>query len=142
MVDGLIQLQLSRAALGAALASDASHLAQMASRAKARCGQTALHITRMAVQFHGAFGYTDECDVGFYDKRALHLNSWLGTASAHRMRCLDIAASESAARDDSANDTTAPEIAKGDADWSTDSEADFRAMVRRFLRENYPQDRR
>lgn len=57
-----------------------------ASRAKSRCGDAALAITRAAIQFHGAIGFTEDCDVGLYVKRALMLASWLGNGRAHRAR--------------------------------------------------------
>ncbi len=57
-----------------------------ASRAKSRCADAGLRICRDAVQLHGAIGFTDECDVGLYLKRAMVLSAWLGTASAHRAR--------------------------------------------------------
>lgn len=57
-----------------------------ASRAKARACETAHRITREAVQMHGAIGFTDDCDVGLYVKRALVLSAWLGNARLHRTR--------------------------------------------------------
>jgi len=57
-----------------------------ASRAKARSAETARRITREAIQMHGAIGFTDDCDVGLYVKRALVLSAWLGNASLHRRR--------------------------------------------------------
>jgi alkylation response protein AidB-like acyl-CoA dehydrogenase len=60
--------------------------AACASRAKARACETARRITREAIQMHGAIGFTDDCDVGLYVKRALVLSSWLGNARLHRSR--------------------------------------------------------
>lgn len=57
-----------------------------ASRAKARACETARRVTREAVQMHGAIGFTDDCDVGLYVKRALVLSAWLGNARLHRNR--------------------------------------------------------
>ncbi len=57
-----------------------------ASRAKARSVDTARRITREAIQMHGAIGFTDDCDVGLYVKRAIVLSAWLGNANAHRLR--------------------------------------------------------
>jgi alkylation response protein AidB-like acyl-CoA dehydrogenase len=57
-----------------------------ASRAKARSVDTARRITREAIQMHGAIGFTDDCDVGLYVKRAIVLSAWLGNANAHRQR--------------------------------------------------------
>jgi alkylation response protein AidB-like acyl-CoA dehydrogenase len=60
--------------------------AACASRAKARACETARHITREAIQLHGAIGFTDDCDVGLFVKRALVLSAWLGNARLHRSR--------------------------------------------------------
>ncbi|MCC6249859.1 MAG: acyl-CoA dehydrogenase [Rubrivivax sp.] len=141
MVDGFVQLKLARAALRESLAEAATAraLGRAASRAKARCAGAALHITRLAVQFHGAIGFTDECDVGFFFKRALQLNAWLGTASAHRLRWLDQSDRNGAADDAQSLGAREPEPARGDADWSRYSDAEFRAMVRGFIRRHYPE---
>ena len=72
------------AALDGELADDARSL--IASRAKARCAEAATRIGRDAVQLHGAIGFTDECDVGLYLKRAMTLASWLGGPGWHRSR--------------------------------------------------------
>lgn len=63
-----------------------------ASRAKSRCADAALAITRAAIQFHGAIGFTEDCDVGLYVKRAMTLSAWLGSARAHRLRHARLAA--------------------------------------------------
>lgn len=57
-----------------------------ASRAKSRCADAALAITRAAIQFHGAIGFTEDCDVGLYVKRAMTVSAWLGNGRAHRAR--------------------------------------------------------
>jgi alkylation response protein AidB-like acyl-CoA dehydrogenase len=62
------------------------HLAAQAARVKARASSAALLATKEAVQMHGAMGYTDECDVGLYLKRALVLSAWLGNATELRTR--------------------------------------------------------
>jgi len=67
-------------------ATDAAVRALAASRAKSRCGDAALAITRAAIQFHGAIGFTEDCDIGLYVKRALTLATWLGNGRAHRAR--------------------------------------------------------
>ncbi|MGA0025228.1 MAG: acyl-CoA dehydrogenase family protein [Burkholderiales bacterium] len=63
-----------------------------ASRAKSRCADAALAITRAAIQFHGAIGFTEDCDVGLYVKRAMTLSAWLGNGRAHRARYARLAA--------------------------------------------------
>jgi alkylation response protein AidB-like acyl-CoA dehydrogenase len=89
-VDLYIHQRIGDAAFEQALrhadADDAATRAAAASRAKARACETARHITREAIQMHGAIGFTDDCDVGLYVKRALVLSAWLGNARLHRSR--------------------------------------------------------
>jgi alkylation response protein AidB-like acyl-CoA dehydrogenase len=94
-VDLYIQQELSSAVLADCLAvldgvdgnePDDATRAAAASRAKARCTDAALLITRQAIQLHGAIGYTEDCDVGLYVKRAMMLAAWLGNGHAHRRR--------------------------------------------------------
>jgi len=90
-VDLFIQKELCRSALGAAVhALDAgaggAERARFASRAKARCSDAAVEIARKSIQMHGAIGFTDECDIGLYLKRALVQSAWLGNGSVHRRR--------------------------------------------------------
>ncbi len=134
-VDGYIQVELSSACLAEILnqAEEGSSLAPLASRAKARCAHAALFMGRMAIQFHGAMGYTDECDIGLYFKRAMHLSAWLGNASAHRSRYLHARAPETA-DEASAEFSTFPQ----DADWDAMPEQQFRQMLRAFYRKHYP----
>jgi alkylation response protein AidB-like acyl-CoA dehydrogenase len=93
-VDLFVQKELSAAVLEEAIdaldlyvekkAMPDLEMQQIASRAKARCSDAALRITREAIQLHGAIGYTDEHDLGLYLKRALVLSAWLGNAADHR----------------------------------------------------------
>ncbi len=90
-VDLYIQQELADAVLREVVAQlDAApddHMRALhASRAKSRCADAALAITRAAIQFHGAIGFTEDCDVGLYVKRAMTLSAWLGNGRAHRMR--------------------------------------------------------
>lgn len=94
-VDLYIQQELSSAVLADCLAvldavdgnePDDKTRSAAASRAKARCTDAALLITRQAIQMHGAIGYTEDCDVGLYAKRAMTLAAWLGNGNAHRRR--------------------------------------------------------
>jgi alkylation response protein AidB-like acyl-CoA dehydrogenase len=90
-VDLLVQQELA-----ASVVEEAAHAldtcctdierARIASRAKARCSDAALRITREAIQLHGAIAYTDEYDAGLYLKRAIVLAAWLGNGSQHRAR--------------------------------------------------------
>jgi len=90
-VDLYIQKELASAALEQVLealdgAPDVTTRAALASRLKARCSDAALRVTREAIQLHGAIGFTDDCDIGLYLKRALVLAAWLGSATQHRRR--------------------------------------------------------
>ena len=58
--------------------------------AKARCSQVAQDMGRWAIQYHGAFGYTDEADVGLYVHAAMRWSTWLGNAAAHRRAALAV----------------------------------------------------
>ena len=92
-VDLLVQQELSGSVLDDAIsmidsAANGVELQRLVSRAKARCSDAALRITREAIQLHGAIGYTDEHDLGLYLKRALVLAAWLGNSTQHRARFL------------------------------------------------------
>ena len=91
-VDLKIQIELTRAVVhDAAAACDdatASHEARRAlvSRARMRAGDAALRVAQEAVQFHGAMGMTDECDIGLYARKILAVQNDWGSATAHRQR--------------------------------------------------------
>jgi len=138
-VDGYIQVELAGACLQDVLrqVEEGGGLSALASRAKARCVHAALLVTRMAIQFHGAMGFTDECDVGLYFKRALYCSSWLGNQSRHRQRYLHASTPEI---EDPAIDD-AVEF-PSHADWDAMSDPDFRKMLRGFYRKNYPESMR
>jgi alkylation response protein AidB-like acyl-CoA dehydrogenase len=57
-----------------------------ASRAKARAGDALDRIARMAVQLHGAIGFTDEYDLSLHLNRALTFSAWLGNSDEHVSR--------------------------------------------------------
>lgn len=140
MVDAYLQLRLAQAVLEEFLAKyDAATLEDPAlfeaecARTKARCAYAAQHITRLAIQFHGAIGYTDELDVGLYLKRMLHLTSWLGGIRENRRLAGRHRSTESAASTRIAYDTYPL-----DTDWNALPEDEFRAVVRDFTARNYP----
>ncbi len=86
-----IQLALTRASIDAAAATldtDAAEPARQAavSRAKARATDTALRVTREAIQLHGGIGYTDEADIGLFLRRVMVLANQHGPAAIHRAR--------------------------------------------------------
>jgi len=136
-VDAFIQVELAAACLTDALAApeqSPAMTAAAASRIKARCAHAALLVTRTAIQFHGAMGFTDECDVGLYFKRALALSSWLGNAPLHRQRHFARHRRGPAMEEPAMDDTPIP----SQADWDAMPEADFRRMVRGFFQRHYP----
>lgn len=96
-VDLHIQQELADAVLREVVAQldrspDAVTRALAVSRAKSRCAEAALAITRASIQFHGAIGFTEDCDVGLYAKRAMTVAAWLGNGRAHRARYAKLAA--------------------------------------------------
>ena len=58
--------------------------------AKARAGDSAVSICRRAVHLHGAMGFTDECDIGLYLKRAISLNATLGQPEDLRLEFVNL----------------------------------------------------
>lgn len=60
------------------------------SAAKARCSQTGLEVCKTALQYHGAFGYTEDADIGLFLNAALRLSSWMGNAAVHRRRAYEL----------------------------------------------------
>jgi alkylation response protein AidB-like acyl-CoA dehydrogenase len=52
--------------------------------AKADAGDAAVHAGDRAVQFHGGFGFTWDCDAQLHLRRALFLQPWFGDATHHR----------------------------------------------------------
>ena len=69
-------------------ASDAAKLSVLA--AKARAGDAATSICRRAVHLHGAMGFTDECQIGLYLKRAIALNATLGHPEELRLAFVEL----------------------------------------------------
>jgi len=95
-VDLFVLSEISRSVLlqtTALFDSDASDTARAiaASQLKSRCGDAALQITKDAIQLHGGIGYTDECNIGLYLKKAMYLSSLWGNPSAHRSRYASLA---------------------------------------------------
>ncbi|HVP30258.1 MAG TPA: acyl-CoA dehydrogenase family protein [Myxococcota bacterium] len=87
IVDMMIGVELSRThALGAAAALDhASERAEVAVRmAKAIASDTYASAVRKGVQIHGGYGFTWDCDVHWFFKRALWSRACLGDAVHHR----------------------------------------------------------
>jgi alkylation response protein AidB-like acyl-CoA dehydrogenase len=89
--DMKIQLALAEAAMegAAAMLEDNPSIEPClaaVSRAKARCNDVAMLVTREAVQMHGAIGYTDEYDVGLYLRSAMTHIGLYGSSALHRAR--------------------------------------------------------
>ncbi|MGY8677774.1 acyl-CoA dehydrogenase family protein [Bradyrhizobium sp. UFLA05-153] len=93
LVDMWIEAEFAAAAVVNAVDSlqaddvDTAELAVLA--AKARAGEAAFSICRRAVHLHGAMGYTDECDIGLYLKRAINLNAMLGQPEQLRLEFVE-----------------------------------------------------
>jgi alkylation response protein AidB-like acyl-CoA dehydrogenase len=62
-----------------------------AALAKAHLGQVYLQTARDAVEAHGGIGFTWECDVQIYFKRAMFDRAFLGAPSVHRERAAALA---------------------------------------------------
>ncbi len=60
--------------------------ARMAAVAKAHLTDRFMAVARDAVEAHGGIGYTWECDVQIWFKRAMFDRTWLGTPGFHRER--------------------------------------------------------
>jgi len=93
IVDMMVQIELARSlAVGAAAALDhtpscAEVLARMA---KAHAGDVFANAVRKGVQLHGGYGFTWDCDVHFYFRRALWSRSMLGDGVHHRRRLAEL----------------------------------------------------
>jgi alkylation response protein AidB-like acyl-CoA dehydrogenase len=82
-------LELSRSAVEAALTAidnDAPDVAELASLAKAKMGDTFHLVSNEMVQMHGGIGMTDAHDAGFYLKRARAAEAAFGNQAFHRDR--------------------------------------------------------
>ena len=58
--------------------------------AKAEASDVFAHAGDRAVQFHGGFGFTWDCDAQLYLRRALWLQYGYGDAAHHRRRLADL----------------------------------------------------
>ena len=89
LVDMWAEAEFACAAVANAVSAQGDDGAQAILAAKARAGDAATSITRKAVQLHGAMGFTDQCDIGLYLKRAISLNATLGQPEELRLAFLD-----------------------------------------------------
>jgi alkylation response protein AidB-like acyl-CoA dehydrogenase len=87
-----VKLEFARPVVyGAAWALDEGepHASVAASTAKACASDAADEAARVSLQVHGAIGYTWECDLHLFLKRAWALSPAWGSARDHRARVLD-----------------------------------------------------
>ncbi len=59
--------------------------------AKAHITERSMEVARSAFELHGGIGYTWECDLQYWFKRAMFNRVFLGTPSEHRARYADLA---------------------------------------------------
>ena len=156
-VELYIQKELAVGALDDAVraldgGADARTRALAASRAKSRCADAALLITREAIKLHGAIGFADECDIGLYFQRALVLAAWLGNGALHRRRysalTIDDRIPAPARSLSSVGDAKRTAVAglatesPPDTGWNALSDDEFRREVRAYFETHYPQELR
>ncbi|MGA8725168.1 MAG: acyl-CoA dehydrogenase family protein [Acidimicrobiales bacterium] len=87
-----VKLEFARPLVYAAawsLDADTPGRSRAASAAKASASEAATEAARVALQVHGAIGYTWECDLHLFMKRAWALAEAWGSAAQHRRQVLD-----------------------------------------------------
>lgn len=90
--DMFVQIELANSVLSnAARRFDDPDRARIMAGCKSRCSDVAFQAVRQAVQLHGAIGYTHECDVSLFVKRAMQWGAWLGNGSSQRRRLQQMA---------------------------------------------------
>lgn len=88
-----IELELCRSIVISALHGideDHGSLSALASAAKAKACEVAELVTNEAIQMHGGIGMTDECNIGFYLKRARVAQQTFGGRNYHMNRFANI----------------------------------------------------
>lgn len=139
-VNLFIQQEMTRAVVNEAAATfdgDEGHsCAGRAVRAKHRATEAALLVVREAVQFHGAIGFTLECDVALFLNRTLVMAAHYGNAAGLRREFARIIAIEPA--EDSLGGAGRTVTEPPDGDWNRMTEEDFRLLVRQFIEAHYP----
>lgn len=94
LVDLHMEIELTgaswRAAATALEDGGAAAARPLIAAAKSRASDTAQRVAGAAIQYHGAFGYTEEADVGLYANAALRWATWLGSAAALRASVLSL----------------------------------------------------
>lgn len=101
LVDMMISIEKARSlvyAAASAFDSGADEAETLARMAKAAAGDALSYAADRGVQLHGGFGFTWDCDVHFYFKRAMWSSATLGDARHHRRhlaeRLQDLGAAE------------------------------------------------
>jgi alkylation response protein AidB-like acyl-CoA dehydrogenase len=92
LANALVKVDFAQPAVERAawsLATGQSTRARDVSMAKALASEAALQSARAAIQVHGALGYTWECDVQLFAKKAWALAAAYGDARHHRRRVAD-----------------------------------------------------
>jgi acyl-CoA dehydrogenase len=87
IVDMMIGVEQSRSlalAAAATLASAPGFAVAPARMAKAMASEVLARAVKKGVQLHGGYGFTWDCDIHFYFKRALWSRATLGDAAHHR----------------------------------------------------------
>jgi alkylation response protein AidB-like acyl-CoA dehydrogenase len=86
MMCGIEQARSLACGAAAALDADTPSAGVHARMAKALAGDVYAQAARKGVQLHGGYGFTWDCDVHFYFRRALWSRPMLGDAVHHRRR--------------------------------------------------------
>ena len=84
-----VHLEMSRSSLyyaAMAVDQDMPDLKTAVSSAKAMCSEAFVEVAKEAIQIHGGIGYTDECDIHFFYKRARVAYITYGDPNYHRER--------------------------------------------------------
>ena len=86
-----VAMTSSRALVYEACRAFGSERQSLACRAaKARSAESTMALVKECIQFHGAIGFTDECDIGLYFRRAMALSAAGGNPSECRRRYAEI----------------------------------------------------
>ena len=92
-MDDYVRVEVVRSLLyqTAQAVDEARSTPEMLAALKAKASESALTVTKSAIQMHGAIGFTDEHEIGRYLKRAMTLAARHGTAATHRARYSSLA---------------------------------------------------
>jgi alkylation response protein AidB-like acyl-CoA dehydrogenase len=93
IVDMMCGIELARSlAVGAAAGLDANApgAESLARMAKAQASDVFANAVRKGVQLHGGYGFTWDCDVHFYFRRAMWSRAMLGDAIHHRRHLAEV----------------------------------------------------